>query len=83
MKITAVLSFFAAGLAFGHHMISNIFIDGVNQGQGSCLRLPPNTNPLKDLKSTQIACNVGGDKKVALTCLATGTPPSLGSILLP
>ena len=75
MKISAVLPFFFVGVAFGHHVVSNIFIDDVDQGQGTCLRPPPNTNPLEDLKSPQIACNVGGDKQVALTCPANGTPP--------
>jgi len=70
MKITAILSLLAAGTAFGHHMVSNIFIDGIDQGPGTCLRPPPNTNPFKDLESPQIACNVGGDKQVAITCPA-------------
>jgi len=57
-----------------HHMVSNIWIDGVNQGAGTCMRTPLNTDPLTDVTASTIACNVNGSKKVDITCPANGNP---------
>ncbi|KAF8466216.1 family 61 glycoside hydrolase [Kalaharituber pfeilii] len=57
-----------SGLASAHHMITNMIINGVDQGMGKCLRNAPNTNPVVDINSSDMACNVGGTKGVARVC---------------
>jgi len=49
-------------------MVTNMYINGVDQGPGKCLRIPPNTDPVTDITSTDMACNVGGTKPVARVC---------------
>lgn len=53
--------------------MANFYIDGVDQGAGTCLRVPPTTNPLTDISSSTIVCNVGGEKAVDITCAANGS----------
>ncbi len=37
-----------------------IWINGVDQGQNNFIRIPPNNNPVTDVTSTDITCNVNG-----------------------
>lgn len=43
-------------------MITNIYVNGVDQGIGSCIRIPPTTGPVVNVWSDDMACNVGGSK---------------------
>ncbi|KAL7274969.1 hypothetical protein RUND412_002100 [Rhizina undulata] len=54
----------------GHHMFTTLSIDGVDQGDGTCIRVPPTTSPVKDVTSDDMACNVNGDTGVARICSA-------------
>ncbi|CAE6444205.1 unnamed protein product [Rhizoctonia solani] len=56
--IAAVLA--SAGAAMAHAKVRAVFINGVDQGngEGSYIRSPPNNNPVKDLSSNDIICNV-------------------------
>lgn len=49
-------------------MITNVRIGGVDQGDGTCVRVPPNTDPVTDVKSDDMACNVGGEKSLGKFC---------------
>jgi hypothetical protein len=57
----------------GHHTVSEIFIDGVNKGLGTCIRVAPNVNPMTDISSPNMACNLNGATQVDFTCPANGT----------
>jgi hypothetical protein len=70
-KFAVILGLVAGSTA--HHIVSNIYIDGVDQGAGTCLRIPPDTGPVNDIHSPDMACNVGGASPVAFTCAANGT----------
>ncbi|PSS35482.1 hypothetical protein PHLCEN_2v1637 [Hermanssonia centrifuga] len=37
-----------------------LWVDGVDQGQNVDLRVPPNNNPVTDVTSNDLTCNVGG-----------------------
>lgn len=78
IKTVALLGLVATSSA--HHIVSNIWIDGVNQGAGTCMRVPPSTDPLKNIASSNMACNVGGADAVAFTCAAKGMSASSGWI---
>lgn len=85
MKWTLVLiplGLLGATAVKAHHLISEISIDGIAMGAGSCLRVPPNTNPMTDVMHNDMACNVGGHGKKALTCQANGESSSFPSYLL-
>lgn len=43
-------------------MLTNIHIGGVDQGDGNSIRIPQNTNPVVNIQSPEMACNVGGGK---------------------
>ncbi|KAK4184349.1 glycosyl hydrolase family 61-domain-containing protein [Podospora australis] len=49
-----------------HSVMCNVFVNGVDQGdgQGKYIRSPPNTDPIKDLTSPNLVCNVAGSKAV-------------------
>lgn len=54
-------------LASAHTIFSNLHVNGKDAGQVVATRYKtttPNNNPLEDLSSTDMACNVGGDKGV-------------------
>lgn len=49
-------------------MITNIHINGVDQGDGICVRVAQNTSPVTDIRSNAMACNVGGEKTLDKFC---------------
>ncbi|PWW79974.1 Lytic polysaccharide monooxygenase [Tuber magnatum] len=57
-----------ASSAAAHQLISSISVSGRSFGDGTCLRVPPNTNPLVSLADRSIVCNVGGDRAVGRIC---------------
>ncbi|KAA8904673.1 family 61 glycoside hydrolase [Sphaerosporella brunnea] len=59
-----------AGSAVAHHVVTNIWVDGVDQGPGTCMRLPLNTSPILDVNSQEMACNVNGGIQAGITCAA-------------
>lgn len=58
----------SSGLVSAHYMVTNMFINGVDQGPGKCMRIPPNTNPVTDINSNDMSCNVNGATPVARVC---------------
>lgn len=61
MKFSAVAAVLAsASAAYAHATVRAVFINGVDQGDGqnSYIRSPPNNSPVKDLTSSDVACNV-------------------------
>jgi cellulase len=52
----------SAALATAHTTVFNVWINDVDQGLGNSasgyIRSPPNNNPLKDLTSSDLTCNV-------------------------
>lgn len=50
------------GTASAHTRIFSAWVNGVDQGDGrtTYIRSPPNNNPVKDLTSPDLSCNVAG-----------------------
>ncbi|RPA89168.1 family 61 glycoside hydrolase [Choiromyces venosus 120613-1] len=57
-----------ASSAVAHHMFTGMSVSGRPFGDGTCIRVPPNTNPLVSLSDKSITCNINGDKAVARIC---------------
>ncbi|CUS14475.1 unnamed protein product [Tuber aestivum] len=57
-----------ASSAAAHHLISSMSVSGRSFGDGTCLRVPPNTDPLLSLTDKSIVCNIGGDRAVGRIC---------------
>jgi len=59
----------AASLAAGHATVFNILVNDVHQGAGNTadgyIRTPPNNNPITDVTSSSMSCNVNGDRAAA------------------
>ncbi|KAF8681355.1 Glycoside hydrolase family 18 protein [Rhizoctonia solani] len=62
------LALAVAPSVLGHFTMQYLWVNGVDQGQNTYLRVPPSNNPVTDVTSTDIRCNVNG-----LTGSATGT----------
>ncbi|KAG6919767.1 hypothetical protein DXG01_001606 [Tephrocybe rancida] len=58
----------SAAAANAHFTFQYLWVNGVDQGKNNFLRFPPNNNPVTDVTSTDMTCNVGG-----LAASATGT----------
>lgn len=58
----AVAALALATTVSAHTTVFSVWVDGVDQGDGrsTYIRSPPNNNPVKDLTSAAIACNVNG-----------------------
>ncbi|KAK0112750.1 hypothetical protein ONS95_014485 [Cadophora gregata] len=56
----------------GHTLFTNLFIDGIDEGDGTCVRMPMTphnaTFPIDDLESTDMACGYNGMNGVARVC---------------
>ncbi|RDL39856.1 uncharacterized protein BP5553_04196 [Venustampulla echinocandica] len=55
-----------------HTVFTTLFVDGVDQGDGTCVRMPMTpsnaTDPVNDLASSDMACGFDGTKGVARVC---------------
>ncbi|KAB5591029.1 Glycoside hydrolase family 61 protein [Ceratobasidium theobromae] len=61
MKFSTVAAMLAsASAAYAHAIVGSVYINGVSQGNGvgTYIRSPPNNSPVKDLTSSDVACNV-------------------------
>ncbi|GLB34228.1 putative glycoside hydrolase family 61 [Lyophyllum shimeji] len=58
----------SAAFANAHFTMQYLWVNGADQGKNMYLRFPPNNNPVTDVTSTDMTCNVNG-----LTGSATGT----------
>ncbi|RPA77099.1 hypothetical protein BJ508DRAFT_364696 [Ascobolus immersus RN42] len=69
MKFFGILPLFGlVAPSLGHYVISNFIVNGKESPMGRCMRMPESTDPLKDLYSSNMACNINGDKGVARVC---------------
>ncbi|EFX04819.1 endoglucanase b [Grosmannia clavigera kw1407] len=68
----ATLVFTFAAATSAHTTFTALFVNGVNQGDGTCVRQPkdPQTStfPLRDLTSTDMICGRDGLASVSFTC---------------
>ncbi|KAI0723130.1 glycoside hydrolase [Earliella scabrosa] len=61
MKLALLSCLAAAAIgANAHFTMQYIWVNGVDQGQNKFLRVPPNNNPVTDVTSKDITCNVNG-----------------------
>ncbi|KAK3306449.1 glycoside hydrolase family 61 protein [Chaetomium strumarium] len=73
-KLGVVTAF--ASLSTAHTVLTTLFIDNVNQGDGTCIRMAKqgsvSTHPIAGgLESPDMACGRDGEQAVAFTCPAT------------
>ncbi|QRV94310.1 glycoside hydrolase family 61 protein [Ceratobasidium sp. AG-Ba] len=64
MKLSALaVTLFSAAFVSAHTTVYGLWINGVFQGDGryQYIRSPPNNNPVKDLTSSAMACNVNNN----------------------
>ncbi|KAL9089466.1 MAG: hypothetical protein Q9165_005787 [Trypethelium subeluteriae] len=61
-------------LAAGHTLFTNFYLDGVDQGNATCVRMPmvPNnaTFPINNILGNEMACGYNGENGVAQVCPA-------------
>ncbi|KAL0571426.1 hypothetical protein V5O48_010542 [Marasmius crinis-equi] len=50
----------SAALANAHFTMQYLWVNGVDQGHNVGIRIPPNNNPVTDVTSKDITCNVNG-----------------------
>ena len=70
--LQALLGLFTAQVALGHTTFTNFFLNGIPQGDGTCVRMSHNpgsaTDPVYDVTSSQMACGMFLHGSLA-TCL--------------
>ncbi|KAI0821225.1 glycoside hydrolase [Irpex lacteus] len=59
LSLLSLLSLLAIG-ANAHFTMQYLWINGVDQGLNTDLRVPPSNNPVTDVTSTDLTCNVNG-----------------------
>jgi len=66
MKTSSVLTLALAGAATAHTTVWNILVNGKDQGvgktSGGYIDSPPNNNPVTNVASSAMTCNVPGNK---------------------
>ncbi|KAJ3476146.1 hypothetical protein NLI96_g11364 [Meripilus lineatus] len=60
MKAAIISALALAAVANAHFTMQYIWVNGADQGQNTDLRVPPNNNPVTDVTSTDLTCNVNG-----------------------
>ncbi|KAB5572047.1 glycosyl hydrolase family 61-domain-containing protein [Coniochaeta sp. 2T2.1] len=75
MRPSTILSLLGAlRLATAHTVFTTLFISDVNQGDGTCVRMPhdgsTSTAPIRPITSTDMVCGRDGLSPVAFTCPA-------------
>ncbi|TQW00743.1 hypothetical protein V2A60_001793 [Cordyceps javanica] len=64
-----------ASAATAHTLFTTLYIDGKNQGDGTCVRMPKNgatgTAPIYPITGDAMACGYGGQDPVPFVCPAT------------
>ncbi|OAA33959.1 Glycoside hydrolase, family 61 [Metarhizium rileyi] len=70
MKKVGILAL--ASAASAHTLFTTLFVDGKNQGDGTCVRMPHDsstaTGPVYPITGDDMACGRDGHKAVAFTC---------------
>ncbi|KAF7549760.1 hypothetical protein G7Z17_g6166 [Cylindrodendrum hubeiense] len=67
MRYTVASALAMASTVAAHAQVYGVWVNGVDQGDGrsAYIRSPANNNPVKDLTSADIVCNVNGGTPVA------------------
>ncbi|KAF8908367.1 glycoside hydrolase [Mucidula mucida] len=75
MKSTLLSLLTCAAVAQAHFTMQYIWVDGTDEGHNTYLRIPPNNNPVTDVTSTDLTCNVNGlsGANVETATVAAGT----------
>ncbi|KAH8151887.1 uncharacterized protein LAJ45_03880 [Morchella importuna] len=60
LKVTLLLTVLA-GLASAHQNFHQLWVNGATTGYEKCIRMPPSNNPVTDVTSNDITCNVNGN----------------------
>ncbi|KAJ3472383.1 hypothetical protein NLG97_g11034 [Lecanicillium saksenae] len=72
MKFVTVLAF--AATATAHTLFTTLYVNGKNQGDGTCVRMPKDgatgTAPIYPITGNAMACGYGGHDPVAFVCPA-------------
>jgi cellulase len=68
-----------ASQAMAHFTMQYMWVNNADQGKNTYLRVPPNNNPVTDVTSTDITCNVNGrsGSGVATASVAAGATITL------
>ncbi|KAJ7497441.1 glycoside hydrolase [Mycena latifolia] len=71
----ATLALLAPALARAHFTLQYVWANGVDEGYNNYVRIPPSNNPVTDVTSTDLTCNVGGlsGTGVSTLSIAAGT----------
>ncbi|KAJ7287802.1 glycoside hydrolase [Mycena rebaudengoi] len=74
MKLTLALALLPA-LVRAHHTMQYLWVNGVDQGLNHNIRIAPNNNPVVDVTSKDMTCNVNGltGTNVSTLSIAAGT----------
>jgi cellulase len=74
MKASAyVLSLLtSASVVFSHATFQDLWVNGVDK-VSTCVRLPPSNNPVTDVTSNDLRCNVGGTVGISGVCTVAGS----------
>ncbi|KAL9108315.1 MAG: hypothetical protein Q9227_006914 [Pyrenula ochraceoflavens] len=59
---STLLPLFLATLTTAHQNLHQFWINGVSPGYQASIRMPPSNNPVTDVTSNDITCNVNGNK---------------------
>lgn len=60
LQLSLILTSFVA-FASAHQNFHQLWVNGVTTGYEKCIRMPPSNNPVTDVTSNDITCNVNGN----------------------
>jgi len=69
MLLSVLNTLLAVGTVTAHNTMQYIFVNGQENTQ--CIRKPPNNNPVTNVQSQDMACNVNGANPASQTCSTT------------
>jgi len=66
-----------AAVAKAHFTLQYLWVNGVDQGLNKGLRIPPNNNPVTDVNSNTLTCNVNGDSGSSVSTITVASGATL------
>ncbi|KAK2794390.1 hypothetical protein FQN51_000832, partial [Onygenales sp. PD_10] len=74
LATTLLAALTLVGYAHSHAVVYGVWVNGEDQGdgQGKYIRSPPSNDPVKDLSSPAVACNVNGSPVSEFVSAAAG-----------
>ncbi|RDB19801.1 Endo-beta-1,4-glucanase D [Hypsizygus marmoreus] len=76
MKL-AIFLLATTALSNAHFTLQYVWVNGVDEGHNTYLRIPPNNNPVTNVASTDLTCNVNG---ISGTSVSTASIPAGATI---